>query len=49
LSAPAAQAFAHARIDEQDARVLACREPPAWTFLVGPRISASSTALRAVS
>ena len=46
LSSPAAQALARYRIDEADAPTLAGREPPAWTFLTGPRTSASSTALR---
>ena len=49
LSAPAAQALSRYRIDERDAPALACLEPPAWTFLNGPRTAASSTALRARS
>lgn len=49
LSAPrsrAAQAFAAARIPETDASTLPDQQPPAWTFLHGPRSSLSSTALR---
>jgi nicotinate-nucleotide adenylyltransferase len=51
LSAPlfsrAAQALRAARIDAEDAHILVDRTPPAWVFLVGPRASVSSTALRA--
>ena len=46
-SAKAAQAFRHARLDENDASMLASCRPPAWTFLHGPRNSLSSTAIRA--
>lgn len=46
LAAPAAQALARHRIDEADAPTLAGRDPPAWTYLTGPRTAASSTALR---
>ncbi|MEP1208528.1 MAG: nicotinate-nucleotide adenylyltransferase [Rhizobiaceae bacterium] len=46
-SAVAAQALRHARIDENDASLLADKKPPAWTFLHGPRNSLSSTAIRA--
>ncbi len=46
LAAPAAQALARHRIDEADALTLAHRDPPAWTYLTGPRTAASSTALR---
>ncbi len=35
------------RVEERDAPRLATREPPAWTFLHGPRSHLSSTALRA--
>jgi len=49
LSSPAAQALAPYRVDEADAKTLADRAPPAWTFLIGPRTSLSSTALRAMS
>ena len=45
-SAPAAQAFAAARIPEAEAVTLAGRHPPAWAFLHGPRSDLSSTALR---
>ncbi|MCA1299815.1 nicotinate-nucleotide adenylyltransferase [Stappia indica] len=46
LSAPAAHAFAAARVDEACAASLASRPPPAWTFLHTPLDSTSSTALR---
>ena len=46
LSARAAHGIGRYRIDADDAATLADREPPAWVFLVGPRISASSTAIR---
>lgn len=49
LSSPAAQALAPYRVDEADAKTLADQTPPAWTFLIGPRTSVSSTALRAMS
>jgi nicotinate-nucleotide adenylyltransferase len=47
LSAPAAQALASYRVDEADSLRLPDHPPPAWVFLSGPRIPASSTALRA--
>jgi nicotinate-nucleotide adenylyltransferase len=46
LSARAAQGIGRHRIDADDAATLADRVPPAWVFLIGPRISASSTAIR---
>ncbi|WP_377299132.1 nicotinate-nucleotide adenylyltransferase [Rhizobium sp. SGZ-381] len=46
LSSPAARALSFARIDEEAARSLPYRTPPAWTFIHGPRSSLSSTALR---
>jgi nicotinate-nucleotide adenylyltransferase len=46
LSSIMARAFAHARLDENDAPILARRKPPAWTFIHGPRSSLSSTAIR---
>lgn len=46
LSAKMAKTFSHARVDEDDARVLALMRPPAWTFIHGPRSSLSSTAIR---
>ena len=46
-SAKAAQVLRYARIDENDAPLLADCRPPAWTFLHGPRNSLSSTAIRA--
>ena len=47
LAAQAAQALAKWRVDERSAPVLAGFAPPAWTYLIGPRTAASSTALRA--
>jgi nicotinate-nucleotide adenylyltransferase len=46
LASKAARAFAAARHPESDARGLAHRPPPAWTFLTGPLSHVSSTALR---
>jgi nicotinate-nucleotide adenylyltransferase len=46
LSARAAQGIGSYRIDAEDSVTLPDREPPAWVFLIGPRISASSTAIR---
>jgi nicotinate-nucleotide adenylyltransferase len=46
-NAPAAEALARFRIDEDDSSLLASKSPPAWTFLHGPRNALSSTALRA--
>lgn len=46
LSSKMAKAFGHARVDEDDAPLLARMRPPAWTFIHGPRSSLSSTALR---
>jgi nicotinate-nucleotide adenylyltransferase len=46
LSSRMAQTYAHARIDEDDAPLLARLRPPAWTFIHGPRSSLSSTELR---
>ena len=46
LAGPAARAFARHRLPEDQARTLACRHAPAWTFLTGPLSSLSSTALR---
>jgi nicotinate-nucleotide adenylyltransferase len=46
LSSKTAQTFQRARIDEDDARLLARRKAPAWVFLHGPRSTLSSTALR---
>lgn len=48
LSSKMAQRFAQARVAESDAARLAFMQPPAWTFLHGPRSSLSSTALRKV-
>lgn len=49
LSSKMAKAYAHARVAESDASVLARLKAPAWTFLHGPRSSLSSTALRNAS
>jgi nicotinate-nucleotide adenylyltransferase len=47
LRGKAAVALQRHRIDESDAHLLAGLEPPAWTFLHGPRSSLSSSAIRA--
>ncbi len=49
LSSTMTKTFDHARIDEDDAPILARRKPPAWTFIHGPRSSLSSTAIRNAS
>lgn len=49
LSSKMAKAYGHARIDEEDAGVLARRKAPAWTFIHGPRSSLSSSAIRAAN
>lgn len=49
LSSTMAKTFDHARVDEDDAPLLARMKAPAWTFLHGPRSLLSSTALRASS
>ncbi len=46
LAAPAAVAFAAARVGEDRAKSLARQRPPAWTFLRGLKSELSSTALR---
>lgn len=46
MSSPAAFRFAHRRIDEENARLLAGLKPPAWCFLTGPLSLLSSTRLR---
>jgi nicotinate-nucleotide adenylyltransferase len=46
LASKAARAFADSRVPEAQARGLANRPPPAWTFLTGPLSRVSSTALR---
>jgi len=46
LASKAARAFAGARHPEAEARSLAHRPAPAWTFLTGPLSHLSSTALR---
>ena len=46
LASKAARTFADSQVPEADARGLALRPPPAWTFLTGPLSHLSSTALR---
>ncbi len=46
-SARAALFLSKYRLDEEDARLLADKNPPSWTFLHGPRNTLSSTQLRA--
>jgi nicotinate-nucleotide adenylyltransferase len=46
IASKAARAFADSRVPEAQARGLANRPPPAWTFLTGPLSRVSSTALR---
>ncbi|MGV0818624.1 nicotinate-nucleotide adenylyltransferase [Martelella sp. AMO21009] len=46
LSSKAARTLDRARVPERTARALPRMEPPAWTFIHGPRSAVSSTALR---
>jgi nicotinate-nucleotide adenylyltransferase len=46
LASPAAQALRNSRLSESDAALLPLLAPPVWTFLHGPRIGISSTAIR---
>ena len=46
LSSRAALGLAGYRVDADDSGMLPNRDPPAWVFLIGPRIAASSTAIR---
>ncbi len=46
LSSRMAKTFGYARIDEDDAPILARSRAPAWTFIHGPRSLLSSTAIR---
>ncbi len=46
LSSRMAKTFDFARVDEDDAALLARMKPPAWTFIHGPRSALSSTAIR---
>lgn len=46
LSSKMARSFDHARVDEDDAKLLKHMDAPAWTFLHGPRSPLSSTAIR---
>lgn len=48
LAGPAARTFAHHRIRERDAALLADLAPPAWVFLSSPHVPLSSSALRAL-
>jgi len=47
LSATMAKTFDYARVDEDDAPLLARMQAPAWTFIHGPRSPLSSSAIRA--
>ena len=46
LSSKMARTYDFARVDENDAGLLARMKAPAWTFLHGPRSSLSSTQIR---
>lgn len=46
LSSIMAKTYDFARVDEEDAALLARKAAPAWTFIHGPRSSLSSTAIR---
>jgi len=46
LSSRAALGLARYRVDADDSKTLPNCDPPAWVFLIGPRIKASSTAIR---
>jgi nicotinate-nucleotide adenylyltransferase len=46
LSSKMAKTYDFARVDEDDAALLARMQPPAWTFIHGPRSPVSSTAIR---
>lgn len=46
LSSKMARKFDYARLDEDDAKLLARTIPPSWTFLHGPRSPLSSSAIR---
>lgn len=46
LSAPMAQIYASARVDESEVRAFGLRQAPAWTFLHAPRSHLSSTMIR---
>ncbi len=43
LSSRMTKTFDHARVDEDDAALLPYLDPPAWTFIHGPRSALSST------
>jgi len=47
LAGQAAHALRHARVPAHAAPSLACRTPPAWTFLSARQSAASATAIRA--
>lgn len=46
LSSRAALGLSRYRVDADDSGTLPNCSPPAWVFLIGPRIAASSTAIR---
>ena len=46
VSSIMAKTFDYARVDEEDAPVLAPKKAPAWTFIHGPRSSLSSSEIR---
>ena len=46
MSSRLAKTYDFARVDEDDAALLARMKPPAWTFIHGPRSALSSTAIR---
>jgi nicotinate-nucleotide adenylyltransferase len=46
VAAKAAHRFAGARVAESAASTLAARRPPAWTFVHGPLVPVSATAIR---
>lgn len=46
LSSKVARTYDYARVDENDAGLLARMKAPAWTFIHGPRSSLSSTQIR---
>jgi nicotinate-nucleotide adenylyltransferase len=45
-AAPAAVALERSRVPEEEAEILADREPPAWVFLHGVMSAQSSSAIR---
>lgn len=47
LASRAAIRFRASRLDQHKAMTLATRQPPVWTYIMGPRHPASATAIRA--